>query len=71
MDDIEYKGKTLKFTQDPYLDGFCDDEEDYYTATAIDDDGNFYEVVWGDILYRDTGGGEDEVNWESYTIRAC
>ena len=55
---IDHNGKTLTLTQQAYLDGDgSNDCEGYYSASAVDADGNDYKVRWE---IRDGFDGEDE-----------
>ena len=55
---IDHNGKTLTLTQQAYLDGDgSNDCEGYYSAAAVDADGNDYKVRWE---IRDGFDGEDE-----------
>ncbi|MWV44931.1 hypothetical protein GRF59_15015 [Paenibacillus sp. HJL G12] len=42
---IDFEGKTLKTTQDPYIDGVSG-ERPHYKATAVDAENNEYILVW-------------------------
>jgi hypothetical protein len=63
---VNHNGKTLTLTQQAFLD--CDGSstgERYYSAGAVDEDGNEYRVHWK--IY-DGFDGEDEgdaCDWES------
>ena len=56
---------TLKLTQRPYIDSIGSDP--YYTALAIDIQGNDYTVIW-DIIIDDPDSWDDNSNmcdWDS------
>jgi len=48
---VEHDGATLVLTQDAYADGTYDDP--YYSAHAVDADGNMYKVRWETTLEWD------------------
>lgn len=58
---------TIRLIQSPYLTGT--NEHPYYTATAIDNSGESYTVVW-EISNHEAfeSGDEDCCNWDSYTV---
>lgn len=63
---VTHNGKTLTLTQQAYLD--CDGSdtgERYYSASAIDADGNEYKVRWE--IYEGFEGEDegDACDWDS------
>ncbi len=66
---VQHAGKTLNLTQNAFLD--CDGSnngERYYSAGAVDADGNEYKVRWE--IY-DGFDGDDESNacdWENPSL---
>ncbi len=63
---LDYKGKTLTLMQDAYLDGDCDGNG-YYTAHAIDDDDNDYQIFW-EIINHDCEDQSSACDWNDYSI---
>ncbi|MBS1368424.1 MAG: hypothetical protein HPZ91_00575 [Lentisphaeria bacterium] len=68
---IEYNGKNLTLTQEAYIDGTY--ENPYYTASATDDDGKEYIIIW--IPYNNyeercvNGDESDACNWDEYKVK--
>ncbi len=54
----------LKITlqQEPYLDGTPD--EPYFTALAIDENGNQYDIIW-DIVNPESDDDGDRCDWDN------
>lgn len=67
---VEYNGKALELTQQPYLDGTYDNP--VYRASATDVDGNLYLVIWQaypDWQERLADGDESDcADWDDYTV---
>lgn len=69
---VTYKGRTYLLMQDPYPSDYIDhitNNDDHYLASAIDDQGNSYEVIWETCLEWDAGEWEagdesDACDWE-------
>ncbi len=65
---VEYKGKTLTVTQQPYAELYVLDT--VYTAHAIDEEGNDYKVFWP-IICEDFYNLQDEsdaCDWTDYKV---
>lgn len=63
---VEHKGKILRLAQQPYIDG--SHEDPFYTAIALDEEDNEYEIVWHDANL-DVDDQMDACNWEVYKVR--
>lgn len=44
--DVQHRGDELALTQQPYVDFSSDLERSAYFASAVDSEGNEYEVTW-------------------------
>ena len=70
---VEFDGKVLKITQQPFFDGTHDDQ--YYRASAEDEDGIEYQVIW-DVkdeyleLEEDNNSFDesDMCDWTKFTV---
>ena len=60
---LNHKGKTLTLMQDAYLD-----TDNFYTAHAIDDDDNDYQIFW-EIITHDCDDQSDACNWNDYSVK--
>ncbi len=70
--DISYNGRTISLTQQAYLAG--SNEAPRYQASAVDADGNEYQVQWIPYdNYQDRMAEDDEsacCDWDDYTVVA-
>jgi hypothetical protein len=65
--EVNYQGKQLKITQQPYPDGTSD--APVYRASAEDSDGSTYRVMWP-MTDPDADDGADACDWDDYTVEA-
>lgn len=56
---IEWEGKTLKTTQNPYVN----DEGNQYLAHAIDENENEYIIAW-EVINNETTDESEACDWE-------
>ncbi len=70
---VEFNGKVLKITQQPYFDGTHHDQ--YFRANAEDEDGNEYQVIWDvkdEYLELDEDDNSfdesDMCDWTKFTV---
>lgn len=61
---VEWKGKELKTTVDPYIMTLATNNEDVYTAPALDSEGNQYAIYWT-IDNPDATDESDVADWEN------
>ena len=68
MQKVTFEGYEYTLTQEPYIDGVSG-ETPYYTATAVDADGEQHQVIW-DVV-DEWGEIEDEsdmvADWDAPT----
>jgi hypothetical protein len=66
---VEYNGKTLTITQQPYIDTyFADgDQRAMYFATAEDGE-NEYEIRW-EIINEETEDESEACDWDIFRVR--
>ncbi|MGG3987467.1 hypothetical protein [Bacillus smithii] len=56
---FEWEGKELRTVQDPYVS----DDGDTYTAVAIDENNNEYQVYW-EVINSDTTDESETCDWD-------
>lgn len=65
---LEYKGKIITLIQQPYLEEVNNCA--FYRATAWDDEGNRYDVMW-DVLegWEDMEDESDCCDWDIFEVK--
>jgi hypothetical protein len=63
---VEYQGKELRLTQEPYIDTDIINDVEYYRALAEDAGEKEYEVSWEMLDHDDPA---DDCDWDSYTVK--
>jgi len=62
---VQVEDKTLYLVQLPYIDG---QDGEYHRASAIDAEGEVYQVTWDTKEDWDGDDGGDACNWEDCTV---
>ena len=63
---VEYQGKELRLTQEPYIDTDIINDVEYYRALAEVAGEKEYEVSWEMLDHDDPA---DDCDWDSYTVK--
>lgn len=61
---IEWKGKELKTTEDPYITTLATNGEDVYIATAVDNNGDEHTIYWM-ITNPEATDESEAADWEN------
>jgi hypothetical protein len=70
---VEYQGKELRLTQEPYIDTDIINDVEYYRALAEDAGEKEYEVRWEtkeyEVRWEMLDDPADDCDWDSYTVK--